>query len=230
MRNNLDSISEKAVNSALEEARALSEQGYELEVEGAGSSRTHFIKFQGWTFGQKVILKRAMETSGLNNAIDREYQTRNGHQWLTVRGYDTVVISDIRQNAHDNMPPAYELAMRLARPEQYRFRREAIQTFFGRCAITGCSDVQALEAAHVLPFAKNGHNDPSNALLLRADLHRLFDCNLLAINPKNGTATFAKRVTSYQDLSNCIVTLPKKAARLDAFNARWEIFQKLSQP
>ncbi|MCG7354741.1 HNH endonuclease [Roseomonas mucosa] len=40
-----------------------------------------------------------------------------------------------------------------------------------------------LEAAHILPYRGEATNHPTNGLLLRADLHTLFDCGLLAIDP-----------------------------------------------
>jgi len=50
-----------------------------------------------------------------------------------------------------------------------------------RCAITGESQEALLEAAHILPAASNGADVANNGLLLRVDLHRLFDASLFAI-------------------------------------------------
>lgn len=42
-----------------------------------------------------------------------------------------------------------------------------------------------LGAAHIRPFSKDGPHLPSNGLLLRADLHTLFDRGLMTVTPEN---------------------------------------------
>jgi hypothetical protein len=63
------------------------------------------------------------------------------------------------------------------------FRRAALHNFGGRCAISGCDVPPVLEAAHIVPYLGAHTNAVDNALLLRADLHTLFDQQLLSINP-----------------------------------------------
>ncbi|HEU0140134.1 MAG TPA: HNH endonuclease [Bryobacteraceae bacterium] len=54
--------------------------------------------------------------------------------------------------------------------------RIAVTDAYGRaCAITGEHSLPALEAAHIKPYAAEGPHDVPNGLLLRSDLHRLFD-------------------------------------------------------
>lgn len=40
-----------------------------------------------------------------------------------------------------------------------------------------------MEAAHICPYRGEQDNHPANGLLLRADIHTLFDLDLLGINP-----------------------------------------------
>lgn len=68
------------------------------------------------------------------------------------------------------------------------FRARLLDAYGGRCAITGCSAVEVLEAAHVLPYRGQHTNRVDNGLLLRADLHTLYDCGLLWITPENTVA------------------------------------------
>lgn len=68
------------------------------------------------------------------------------------------------------------------RPGQTLFRDHLLKAYRGRCALSNCNAPEALEAAHVWPSA--GSNHPSNGILLRVDLHRLFDKCLLTIDPK----------------------------------------------
>lgn len=69
------------------------------------------------------------------------------------------------------------------RPDQAAFRRKVFVACKGRCAISGCSVDKALDAAHL--EGRNwrlGHNSASDGLLLRKDLHALYDAKLLTIS------------------------------------------------
>jgi hypothetical protein len=85
---------------------------------------------------------------------------------------------------------------------QRRFR-EALLTAFDRCcAVSGCAVVELLEAAHISPY-KGEHTDrPDNGLLLRADLHTLFDLDLLTIRATDLTIAVAPVIgdSLYRDL------------------------------
>ena len=50
------------------------------------------------------------------------------------------------------------------------------------CLVTGAAVIETLQAAHIQPVAKEGTHDPSNGLLLRADIHTLFDLHLITID------------------------------------------------
>ena len=65
------------------------------------------------------------------------------------------------------------------------FRESLITAYSGRCAITDCDAVDALEAAHIVPFRGPQTDAVENGLLLRADLHTLFDRELIDIDPKS---------------------------------------------
>jgi len=74
----------------------------------------------------------------------------------------------------------------LVRPRlgQGGFRVGVIQAYERRCAITGERTLPALEAAHILPVKQDGLHDISNGLLLRRDLHALFDNHYITITPE----------------------------------------------
>ena len=73
----------------------------------------------------------------------------------------------------------------LVRPRlgQGGFRVSVIQAYERRCAVTGEKTLPALEAAHILSVIDKGTHDTSNGLLLRRDLHALFDQHYLTIAP-----------------------------------------------
>jgi hypothetical protein len=74
-----------------------------------------------------------------------------------------------------------ELRLIKARLGQKPFRQALLSANHGRCQVTGCSEQFALEAAHIFPFKGPRDHHPENGLLLRADLHTLFDLGLLRI-------------------------------------------------
>ena len=61
------------------------------------------------------------------------------------------------------------------------FRYAVTERYERRCAMTGERSLPALEAAHIKPYKENGPHRVSNGLLLRADLHRLFDTGYITI-------------------------------------------------
>jgi putative restriction endonuclease len=52
-----------------------------------------------------------------------------------------------------------------------------------RCAITGERTLPVLDAAHIKPYGLDGPHDPRNGLLLRSDLHTLFDRGYVTVTP-----------------------------------------------
>jgi HNH endonuclease len=82
----------------------------------------------------------------------------------------------------------YALAQRALRPKQLELYLELERTYGGCCAISSCPVPFALVAAHLLPVGDGGDDVPTNAILLRADLHALFDTHQLGIHPRSGTA------------------------------------------
>jgi len=64
-----------------------------------------------------------------------------------------------------------------------QFRRTILAAYEGKCAMSAYDAEPALEAAHIVPYRGTQTNHPANGLLLRADLHDLFDLGLIAVDP-----------------------------------------------
>lgn len=71
-----------------------------------------------------------------------------------------------------------------ARLGQGAFRALVIDAYDRRCAISAEKTVPVLEAGHIKPYSESGPNSPKNGLLLRADLHILFDQGYITVNDK----------------------------------------------
>ena len=66
---------------------------------------------------------------------------------------------------------------------QGAFRVLVIDAYERRCAVTGEKTLPVLEAAHIKPYAENGPHRVSNGILLRSDLHKLFDLGYVTVTP-----------------------------------------------
>jgi hypothetical protein len=124
---------------------------------------------------------------------------------------------------------------RLARPEQAKFRRILLEAY-GRCAISGADVQRAVEAAHVREFAREGLDTLGNGILLRSDLHNLFDAGHLAINPATMTAHFSSRCQEHYSpngpgeigsLEGVRVVIPIGGPRPCVFQDRWKAFTRV---
>lgn len=73
--------------------------------------------------------------------------------------------------------------------------RILITDFYGkRCAITGERTLPVLDAVHIKPYALVQQHEVSNGLLLRSDLHRLFDEGYLTVDPSKRKVLVSKRI------------------------------------
>lgn len=63
------------------------------------------------------------------------------------------------------------------------FRVLVTDVYERRCAITGEKTLPVLEAAHIKPFSKAGPHAIDNGVLLRSDMHILFDRGYMTITP-----------------------------------------------
>jgi putative restriction endonuclease len=66
---------------------------------------------------------------------------------------------------------------------QGAFRVLVTDAYNRKCAISGEKTLPVLDAAHIKPYAESGPHYISNSLLLRSDLHKLFDSGYLTITP-----------------------------------------------
>jgi putative restriction endonuclease len=71
------------------------------------------------------------------------------------------------------------IALRRGQPQ---FRNDLLDAYDNTCAVTGTAVVDVLEAAHISPHRGAHTNVVSNGILLRADIHTLFDLYLLTIS------------------------------------------------
>ena len=61
--------------------------------------------------------------------------------------------------------------------------RFAVEQAYQQCAVTKEHSIPALEAAHIKPYNLGGFHEVNNGLLLRADIHKLYDKGYVTITP-----------------------------------------------
>lgn len=86
-------------------------------------------------------------------------------------------LPDARERARTGKPQIIQ-----PRLGQASFRLDVQTAYGGQCAVTTEHSLPVLEAAHIKPWSDEGPNDVSNGLLLRSDLHRLFDRGYVTVD------------------------------------------------
>lgn len=100
---------------------------------------------------------------------------------------------------------------------QSAFRVLVTDAYNRKCAISGEKTLPVLEAAHIKPYAESGPHFISNSLLLRSDLHKLFDTGYLTVT-KDLKVEVSKRIKEefengkeyYRFHGNDIFNLPNR--------------------
>ena len=131
----------------------------------------------------------------------RELLARQEDEFEKANSFDPTNQEDARERLFA------EIVRRRGQPG---FRRKLLGLYEGRCTISGCEVEATLEAAHIVPYRGRETNHPSNGLLLRADLHMLFDLDLIAVDTETMTILIAPELegTWYAQYSGVALRLP----------------------
>jgi len=78
--------------------------------------------------------------------------------------------------------PPVQITPRLG---QGSFRVIVTDAYHRKCAVTAERTLPALDAVHIKPFGRNGPHQVNNGVLLRSDIHRLFDIGYVTISRDN---------------------------------------------
>jgi hypothetical protein len=168
---------------------------------------------------------------GLRQQLDDLYGT-NKRDELHVRVFIPNFDGDYLQPGQGDAP---ELPNRGDRPRDRvmrqiaarrgapAFRNAQLNRFRGRCAVSGCSLVDVLEAAHIRAYRREQDNAQENGVLLRADLHTLFDLDLLALNPdtRNISVHEVVQEDQYRMYHDHPIRTPDGGFDEAALQARW---------
>lgn len=128
-----------------------------------------------------------------------------------VRVQTELEADDAFDAANDNDGRRQVLMSIARRQGQPKFRRELLAAYNERCAVTGCPVREILEGAHIKPYRGEHTNHVTNGLLLRADIHTLFDLGLLRVCPSSWKVEVADQARStYGEYNGQMLRLPEK--------------------
>lgn len=103
------------------------------------------------------------------------------------------------------------IASIVQREGQREFRETLLAAYGQKCAVTRYDAPRALEAAHIVPYRGPRTNDAGNGLLLRADLHTLFDLGTIAVDTDRMSIVIKEdlKQTKYTDLEGRALQVPR---------------------
>lgn len=153
---------------------------HDQQIEGGGRDVKHFSIT---ALGKKVLIEALATSSGELQPPDDDLEL-NHALWLPDDEADQLGSNEIVNYVpqEGDCRKVVERQIRERRGQQ-QFRDALRERYGDRCLITGCEVLAILEAAHISPYRGERDNHPANGLLLRADVHTLFDLDLLGIDP-----------------------------------------------
>jgi putative restriction endonuclease len=110
----------------------------------------------------------------LGHIKKEELTANNAIDIIEIDDFDPLNISDGRE----------KILLEITKRRGQRRFRQSLLSEYGRCNVTGCEVFEALEAAHIISYNGAVTNHIQNGLLLRSDVHTLFDLGLISIDPQ----------------------------------------------
>ncbi len=105
--------------------------------------------------------------------------------WLSAEEADQVKPSDSAEYIPQEVDRRLLIERQIReRRGQTHFRNALRERYGDRCLVSKCEVLEVLEAAHINPYRGEQDNNTENGLLLRSDIHTLFDLDLLGIEPE----------------------------------------------
>jgi putative restriction endonuclease len=158
-------------------------------------------------------------------------RTQTGQGYELESGEGQRIWAECRARVAEHAPPdtqflVHEGAPRYGAPTLHTprlgqgiFRIQVFDAYGRACAVTGEHSLPALEAAHIKPYADGGEHAVRNGLVLRSDIHRLFDRGYVTVD-QDDRFTVGTRLRddfdngrSYYGLHGQTLALPSEAAQ-----------------
>lgn len=102
---------------------------------------------------------------------------------LSAKGAERALHRIVQRTPDFFFPQGHQLEVVRVRRGQRQFREHLLSAQGETCAFTGKAPLRVLEAGHLYSYAQIGVHHQHGGLLLRRDIHRLFDDGWLAVDP-----------------------------------------------
>lgn len=195
------------------------------------NSKSVYIRNNSRTIGEAIAHLRTIveEVTGLEvfipepnyEAIQREFEAKA----------NSSAVSGLKDDA-EKAKRRGKLTQVRTRPDQIQFAKKVKENCFETCVVTGTRLLARCEAAHLVGHGDDGLDHYTNGLLMRADIHALFDTDICAIDPATMTIWFSEDALALDpDLQvyNGRQLLPtKKPINPEFLQARWVKFNRQS--
>jgi hypothetical protein len=179
------------VQDAIKYARTLEALGQSIvDLPGSGPSRVHFIEEKQELFPAKATLRYAMTLAGIDvTRRDRQFYAGQATTFLGRLGFQLCKLEGSNSKSDQTIEVRItnrnrRLAEIWSRPNQATFRRLVLENFNWACCVSESQTRAVLQAAHIVPVSHSGTDNLDNGLLLRSDIHLLFDIGALDIDPQ----------------------------------------------
>jgi ribosomal protein L37AE/L43A len=171
-----------------------------VTVENVTAYRAYYANT--WTEAARPVFRTELEqiikTKDPTNSI-RPLDREKLPEFLdTISGRDVDLVVDIGEKEVEIILGGHVEATVRRRRGQREFRFKLMEKFGEICAFSGEQPPQVLEAAHINSFAQTGEHHLNGGLLLRRDIHSLFDANLITVNPDSWKILIAPRLRRFE--------------------------------
>jgi hypothetical protein len=189
--------SDPVIKAALETGRLMTSISFKLANFRALDPRVEAKGFDGVASVDRLVWDHYYQVERKDIDISRLRDDLARHEFSDPL---TFVVEDKAEPTGEYQPIQDEDKLqayaRRVRRGQSRFRK-ALHTLYGsRCAFTSTDEQSVLEACHIISHAKTGDNSLDNGLLLRSDIHVLFDEHLMTLANDGKRILVHKEVTA----------------------------------
>jgi putative restriction endonuclease len=148
-----------------------------------------------------------------------EPDTTTGRElWEQIRTRFVASAGEVAEPTKEEPPMWSDPVVTRRRLGQGTFRVLTTENYQRRCAVTGEKALPVLDAAHIRPVTEGGQHRLDNGLLLRTDVHRLFDVGYVTVAP-DGRFLVSRRLKDdfdngepYMPFNNQRIWVPNEAA------------------
>ncbi|OYV66381.1 MAG: hypothetical protein B7Z74_11220 [Deltaproteobacteria bacterium 21-66-5] len=201
---------DRKTHEAFQEWRRSNVDGFHMTEGAAGQFTIHYTQDQ-----RENAARRGCSHQG---GSDNEYLQDKDSCYTTAKKVCSNDLADLIAWAKDIRE----------RRGQRQFRDALFARYGKRCMVTGCQILAVLEAAHISPYRGENDNHPENGLLLRSDIHTLFDLDLIGIAPDHLQVVLhpevAKEYGRFADVS--LACGSERRPSHEALRLRFDEFQR----